>query len=433
MRKKIRLINPSNSKHSLRGVHYEGFASALYPSYGLLVIASVTPLKYDIEYIDESIIDYKHDLNVDIVGLTVTTSKSERAYEIADWYRRHEIPIILGGIHVSSVPAEAKSHADAIVIGEGEKVWPKILNDIENKSLEPLYKSSRLVNINTLPGIDWKYVDKERYQRPYILETSRGCPYNCEYCCSKYFGKKYRNKTGEKIKEELQNIDFNQISFVDDNIIGDFQRAKDLFYNIGQSGKYWTAQSTIEIAYEDALLEIAFKNGCRILVIGIDTINRKNFNISNKIVNLKYSCEDAIKRIQDIGIKVVANFIFGFDEDDEGIFEQTVKYCEKNNIHAPFYWILTPYPNTNLYKRLCNENRIIEYGWDKYDSRHVVFKPKKMTPEKLFEGFNRAYSETYSKKSITKRVSCENIADDRLKFNLFINKMHENGIYYYIE
>ena len=435
MKKKLRLINPSNAPVNLRGSIFEGLPTALYPSHGLLVLASMTPPDWSIEYLDESIGDFRHGSDVDLVAITLTTSKAKRAYHLADWYKEQGIPVILGGIHASSMPEEAGKYGNADVIGEGELVWEKLLSDFDQNNLKKFYKSSSFINLDILPAIKWYLIEPARYQRPYMIETSRGCPYNCEYCCSKFFGKQYRVKSLQSLINELSNIPGKHVAFSDDNIIGLRDNALKFFKSIAEKNLEWSAQSTITIGNDPTLLKAAAKSGCKVLVIGIDSVRSENFKIANKKSNQNFPIEDAIKNIQDHGIRIVGNFIFGFDADDERVFEETVRFCERSGIHAPFFWILTPYPDTGLYNRVALEGRIIDNDWNHYDSRHVVFKPARMSPEALLEGFQMAFKEAYSSSSLERRFlkHSDEMRKEMIPFNKFIKTMSENSIYYYVE
>ena len=423
---KLKLIAPST--HT-----YAGF-TAIYPKYNLLLVAALTPSSWEISIIDECIEEINFDEKADLVGITVTTSKANRAYAIADIYKSKGIKVVLGGIHPSIFPYEAIEHADAVVIGEAEYTWPMLINDFVNGSLKKFYISEKRHSLVSLPHPRRDLVKRNHYQGPDVLETSRGCPFKCEYCCTKFFGQNYRYRPIGDLVEEIRSIQHNYIVFMDDNILGNWGRAKKLFIELIPLEKHWSAQCTVNIGQDSELVNLAAKSGCKNLIMGFETLNEHNLVQINKKLNNVAKYEEYIKILHDHGIRTTANFIFGFDDDDESVFETTVNFVESNKIHAPIFWILTPYPGTLLYERLEEENRIIDWNWDNYDSRHVVFKPKRISPEKLYEGFWKAYKEITSFRSIFKRVfTLDQDFLCRLSFNLFIRKMAKQGIVYWVE
>lgn len=423
---KLKLIAPSRRRYAV--------STAIYPKYSLLLLAALTPPSWEISILDECIEHINFEENVDLVGITVTTSKVNRAYEIADIYRSKGIKVALGGIHPSMFPDEAIEHADAVVIGEAEYTWPILIKDFLNRSLKKFYASEKRHDLINLPHPRRDLLKQDHYQAPNVLETSRGCPFKCEYCSTKFFGEDYRYRPISDIIEEIKSIPGDHIAFMDDNIIGNRTRAKRLFSELVPLKKHWSAQCVVNIAEDLELVNLAAKSGCKNLIIGFETLNEHTLSQINKRFNNPAKYEEYIKILHGHGIRTTANFIFGFDDDDESVFEKTVHFVEKNRIHAPIFWILTPYPGTLLCERLKIENRIIDWNWDNYDGRHVVFKPKRISPEKLYKGFWEGYKEIASLKSIFKRVF--NLDEDfltRLYFNLFIRRMAKKGIVYYVE
>lgn len=430
---KIKLIAPSNISSNLKD-SMDGKLLTLYPKYGLLLLASLTPDDWKVKIIDESIENDCVNETVDLVGITVTSSKAPRAYKIAETYRSKNIKVVLGGIHVSVLPNEAIQHADTIVIGEAEHTWPSLLDDLKKGSLKKFYYAPGTYNLANLPLPRRDLIRRKFYDKPDTVETSRGCPFDCEYCCSKYFGHQYRFRPIEDVIKEIKTIKGDYVVFLDDNIIANKRRAKELFRKMIPLNKKWTAQCTVNITKDKELLRLAQKSGCTNLMIGFDTLNPENLAIINKRFADVKKYSTVIKTIQDHGIRVVGHFIFGFDEDDEGVFDRTIKFVDRNKIHVPLFWVLTPYPGTKLYRRLKKENRILDFNWGNYDSRHVVFKPNKMSPEKLHEGFMLAYKEIVSLSSIINRTfNFQKDLFSRIKFNFFIRKMAKSGFWYYIE
>ncbi|MBM3282742.1 B12-binding domain-containing radical SAM protein [Candidatus Gottesmanbacteria bacterium] len=430
---KLKLIAPSNIPISLENVTDTKLIT-LYPKYALLLLSALTPSDWEVKIVDETIEDDNIDEPVDLVGITVATSRAYRAYKIAEIYRAKNVKVILGGIHVSILPNEAIQYADAVVIGESEYTWPILLEDFKKGNLKKFYYAPKTHHLVDLPVPRRDLLKRKFYDKPDTVETSRGCPFDCEYCCSKFFGQNYRFRPIENVINEISTLEGNYVVFLDDNIIGNKQRAKELFEGMIPLCKKWTAQSTIDIVDDKALLNLAQKSGCTNLMIGFDTLNTRNLSIINKRFNDVKRYSSSIKILQDYGVRVVGHFIFGFDEDDDRVFDSTLEFVNKNKIHLPLFWLLTPYPGTRLYTRLKAEGRIFDSNWENYDSRHVTFKPNKMSPEKLHEGYQLAYREVTSLYSIARRTfNFQKHFVSRVKYNLFTRKMAQSGFFYYIE
>ncbi len=372
----------------------------LTPFLGLPYIAAVTPAHIDVEIIDETngrIQEYKE---ADLVGITGMTLHANRIYEIADIYRSKGIPVVLGGIHVSFNPEEAKKHADSIVIGEGEELWPIMLRDFESNSLKPVYQQSQLVDIVKLPHPRVDLCDGIAYRLPRgnlnTMLITRGCPHNCIYCCiTQMFGRKFRTRMIDDVISEISKLKYKYVFLNDDNIIGNPKYAKDLFIKIKPIKLKWSAQCSIKIAESPELLDLAASSGCISLYIGFETIDAENMSFINKKgVNSIARFNDNIKKIHDKGIAIQASFMVGLENDDESVFENIDKFCDFNKIEFPAVNIFTPHPGTRLFEMYNSQNRVFDTNWDHYDLFHVVFKPSKMTPEQLNTGFQNLMKKT---------------------------------------
>ncbi len=390
---KVLLIFPGlNEAEHQALIMYTRFKT-LNPFLGLPYIAAVTPSHIDVEIIDETngrIRDYKE---ADLVGITGITLKANRMYEIADIYRSKGIPVVLGGIHVSFNPEEAKNHADSIVIGEGEELWPILLKDFESNSLKPVYRQTQLININKLPHPRVDLCDGVAYRSPKgnlnAMMITRGCPHDCIFCCiTQMFGRKFRTRYIDDVIAEITNLKNKDVFFHDDNIIGNPKYAKELFLRIKPLKIDWSSQCSIKIAEYPELLDLAASSGCNSLYIGFETVDLKNMTFINKNgVNSIEKFNDNIKKIHDKGIGIYASFMVGLENDDESVFENIDKFCEINKIEYLAVNIFTPFPGTRLFEIYNSQHRIIDTNWDHYDVFHVVFKPSKMTPEQLETGF----------------------------------------------
>ncbi len=410
---KILLISPTWKKEvgTKRLSRHRVFKT---PPHNLLVIAALTPKDIEIEIIDENIEKIDFDKKVDLVGITTMTASSPRAYEIADRFREKGIPVVLGGIHATALPEESTQHADAVVIGEAEGSWEKLLQDLREGGKEALakfYQNPQRPDPSKIPIPERGLVENKGYLLSRFLQLSRGCPFDCHFCSvSKFFGKKYRFRPVKKVIEEIKgmigkSLGTRFLGFLDDNIVGNIAYARELFKALIPYNLLWIGQSSINIARHEDVLELAAASGCKGLFIGFESISEASLGEINKSHNKIKFYEKAIKKIHQFGIAIEGAFIFGFDHDDKSIFRKTVKFIEKVKLDVIQFTILTPLPGTKLHEKLEKEGRIIDRDWSNYDLAHAVFQPKLMTPQELKEGFDRAYQRIYTLSSIFKRLT----------------------------
>ncbi|HMK77488.1 MAG TPA: radical SAM protein, partial [Thermodesulfobacteriota bacterium] len=343
--------------------------------------------------------------DVDLVGITGMLMHAPRVYEIARRFRERGIPVVLGGPHASSLPREAKEHVDAVVIGEAEKVWAGLIEDLKKGQLQPFYRANSFCSMEKLPFPRLELLHKEAYMTINCVQTSRGCPHQCDFChVSYFFGKTYRCRPVDEVIEEVKRLEGDFIVFVDDNIGGNRRYAKELFTRLKPLKKKWASQASLTLARDPELLRLAAESGCVSLFVGIESLSPENLRDVNKAFNQACQFEEAIRALHDHDIMILAGFIFGLDHDDEGVFERTLRFCQKNRIELPSFFILTPLPGTTLFQRMESEGRLLHKDWGQYNGATVVFKPRLMTEETLQHGFHWACKEGYSWSSIFKRV-----------------------------
>ena len=401
---KLRLIDPA-PKDNLLMQTAKDIKAYWFARLSLTTVAALTPKEIEVAITDENVETINFDEEVDLVGLTAMTMHATRAYEIADRFRERGITVVMGGLHASSLPHEAKEHVDAVVIGEAEHVWGDLLNDFQHGQLKPFYKSDHYCSLKKQPHPRLDLLNKDLYWTVNCVQATRGCPFSCDFCSvAQFFGDTYRYRPVDDVIEEIKSLPPGYCAFVDDNIMGKPSYAKELFQKLTPLKRTWTSQGSITMAKDPALLKMAVESGCYSLFVGIETLSQDNLAAMNKSINNVARYEDAIKKIRDHGIMVIGSFIFGFDHDDDAVFERTVRFCEKNKIDLPIFFILTPVPGTRLYKRMEADGRILHKDWSKYNGSNVVFKPKLLSEETLFNGYNWAFQETYSHKSMAKRI-----------------------------
>ena len=407
--KRLLLISPVAS-NSLAG---KAFNFRL-PLLGLLKVATLTPSTWQVAIQDERVEPLDLEQAADLVGVTATTATALRAYEIAGHFRRRGIKVVMGGMHVSALPAEARQHCDSVVVGEAEELWPLLLADFEQQSLQPIYRRpDGFPSLQNLPLPNWELYRGKRYLPVHFVETTRGCPLDCEFCAvTTAFGGQYRNRPLEDVIAELRSLQpfegrfilKNCVFFVDDNIISNRAYARDLLPRLGEFKLKWFSQASMNVAKDAELLKLCQRSGCTGLFIGFETLSEENLRTVGKRVNHPREYLEAVQRIHDHGIGIDASFVFGLDADDEGVFDRTLAFVERARIEVAFYSILAPYPGTRLHERLTAENRILTQDWSLYDSSHVVYRPRTFTPDQLLAGYYRVLKEAFSLGSIFKRL-----------------------------
>lgn len=371
----------------------------------LPTVAALTPPDVDVTIADENVEPIDYDEPVDLVGLTAMTMHAPGAYRLAEYFRARGVPVVMGGIHASLLPEEAKQHVDSVVVGEAEGIWPQVVEDAKRGELKPFYRAEGHPDLSNLPRPRLDLLKAEAYDRVACVQTARGCPFQCDYCSvSRFFGRTYRTRPLDEVVSEVEDLGERFIAFVDDNIAGDPRYAKELFERLIPLKVKWGSQASITIAQDPELVKLAVRSGCYSLFVGIESLDQQNLVDVHKRVNKVGQYERALKTFRDHGITVVASFIFGLDHDDEGVFERTVRFCERNKIELPVFFILTPIPGTPIYRRMEAEGRLITRDWERYDGMHVVYRPRLMSPETLQKGFQWACQEAYSWRSIWRRV-----------------------------
>ena len=401
---KIRLIDPAYEhpyiSHSQKVIKTIWFAHLT-----LTTLAALTPADIEVKITDENVepIDFQED--VDLVGVTGMIMHAPRAYQIAKRFRQRGIPVVMGGPHASSLPFEAKEHVDAVVIGEAENVWEGLIKDLNKGCLKPFYKADAYCSMKGIPPPRLDLLRKDAYMTINCIQTTRGCPHQCDFChVTHFFGKTYRCRPVNEVIEEVKRLEGDFLVFIDDNIAGNRHYAKELFAQLKPLKKKWASQASMTLTRDPELLKLAAESGCVSLFIGVESLSSENLKDVNKSFNQAYQFEEAIKAVHDHDIMILAGFIFGLDHDDEGVFERTLRFCERNRIELPSFFLLTPLPGTALFQRMESEGRLLHKDWAQYNGATVVFKPRLMTEETLQRGFNWACKEGYSWGSIFKRV-----------------------------
>ena len=384
------------------------------PPIGLMKVAALTPADWQASIADEKIEKLDLCQQADLVGITAMTPTAKRAYQIADHFRQRGIKVAMGGMHVSNLPQEALQHCDSVVMGEAEELWPRLLADAGSGSLQRIYSHhGNYPALTNLPRADWEPMRAKNYLSVHFVETTRGCPHDCEFCCvTKAFGGRFRNRPSEEVQAELRALRSFEglltlkrcVFFVDDNIVSNRAYAKEFFNCIADLKLNWFGQASVNIVRDPEILQLARKSGCRALFIGFETLNDESLASVGKKFNQPKDYLEVVKKIHDHGIGIDGSFVFGFDEDTEAAFDRTLDFVLRAKMEIAYFSILTPYPGTRLHTRLTAEKRLLTEDWDYYDANHVVFRPKLLSPEKLLEGYHYVMKEFYSVSSIFGRL-----------------------------
>ncbi len=375
---------------------------AFIPPLGLLTLAALTPPEFEISFLDERNDPVDFSATADVVAISAMTPQAARAYEIADSFRARGVPVVLGGAHASLMPDEALHHADAVVVGEAEDIWQKVLADLTAGRSEGIYVCRRKPDLSGLPFPRHDLLNEPNYLPIRSIQVTRGCPLNCEFCTvPKNFGREYRIRPIDEVLSEIERLP-GHLYFVDDNLMIKRRSFTGLFARMSGMGKRWTGMAPLAIASDKKYLRLLSASGCWSMYVDVGPW--LSVGLRGDVASLKEQVSRSIgyiKELQDSGIKVMGSFVFGFDHDEEAIFERTLEFLLMSGIVEAEFLILTPYPNTPLSEKLEAQNRIIDRDWSRYNTTHAVFRPAHMTPEALEEGVNYLWREFYRQKDRT--------------------------------
>lgn len=412
---KVKIILPALTE--AKSPFWRPIKYSLFPPLGLATLAAYLDEEDDVLLQDEHVETLELDDSPDLVVIQVYITSAYRAYQIADHYRARGAYVCLGGLHVTSLPDEAALHADTVFIGPGEDTWPRFLHDYHAKNPGRRYVSTERSLIDSpFPRRD--LIQRRLYLVPNSLVVSRGCPHVCDFCYKEAFfegGRSFYTLTTERALAEIESLPGKHLYFLDDHLFGNPHFAASLFDGMRGMGRLWQAAGTVRSVLRPGLLKKAAASGLRSLFVGFETLNPTNLMQQHKYQNLIKDYSAAIGRLHDLGIMVNASFVFGMDEDDESVFDRTVEWAVKQGIETATFHILTPYPGTGFYKRMQAEGRITTSDWNLYDTRHVVFRPKRIGADLLEAGYWHAYREFYGWERIIQAARVHPMLTDQLR------------------
>jgi radical SAM superfamily enzyme YgiQ (UPF0313 family) len=403
---RLALLSPRGPLYRHRGGIWK--KTMRYAPLTLTTLASLVPpeIPTDIQLIDEGIDEIDPStIDADFVGISAITGTAPRAYEIAAAFRRRGIPVALGGVHPTLVPEEAMRHADAVAVGYAEESWPRMLRDFAAGRLAHRYDQDRNLSLANLPFPRRDLFNGGMVNVAHTLEATRGCIYQCDFCVVPAAWGRPLQKPVADVVADIRQMRARRVIFLDLNLIADVDYAKELFTALVPLKIQWGGLATTTIAWDDELLDLAARSGCRGLLVGFESLNQASLVETKKAFNMRRSYAEVVRKIRERRIALMGCFVFGFDNDTLDSFGETVEFVMTSRMDLPRYAIAVPFPGTGLYKRLKGEGRITTEDWSLYDGQHVVFEPKHMTAEDLLRRTRAAWTTTYSYSSMWKRLS----------------------------
>jgi len=380
---------------------------SLFPPLGLATLAAYLDPDLDITLQDEHVEPLTLDDDPDLVIIQVYITNAYRAYNLADHYRRKGAHVALGGLHVTSLPDEAAPHADTIFLGPGEDTFPQFLRDLAAGVPKKRYQS-QIRTIEDIPPIRRDLIKRRNYLVPNSIVVSRGCPHHCTFCYKDAFfegGRSFYTQRVEAALAEIARLPGRHLYFLDDHLLGNRRFSRELFLGMRGMNRVFQGAATVDSILRDDTIELAAEAGLRSLFVGFETLSSNSLQGAGKKQNLGRDYRAVVKRLDDLGVMINGSFVFGLDGDDADVFKRTVDWAVTSGITTATFHILTPYPGTQLYSEMAAQHRLTTSNWDLYDTRHVVYEPRGVTPGELKAGYDWSYRAFYEWNAIFKAAS----------------------------
>jgi radical SAM superfamily enzyme YgiQ (UPF0313 family) len=414
---KIKMILPALTE--AKSPFWRPIKYSLFPPLGLAALAGYVDPEDEVSIHDEHVEDISTDDYPDIAVIQTYITSAYRSYELADHYRAKGVYVCLGGLHVTSLPDEAAQHADTIFQGPGEDTWPAFLADYKRGAPKKAYYSTHRTLLEA-PRPRRDLLKRSLYLVPNSIVVSRGCPHHCDFCYKSSFfkgGRSFYTQSVDRALDEIESLPGKHLYFLDDNLFANELFARRLFEGMAGLGRLWQAAADVDAILAPGLAERASRCGLRSVFIGFETLNSNNLKQQRKFHNFHNldNYNIVIRRLHELGIMINASFVFGMDNDDKDVFAQTIEWAVNQGIETATFHILTPYPDTPLFRRMQLERRITSFDWNRYDTRHAVFAPRQMSAEDLEAGYQRAYRDFYSWNNIFRSTAQQDVAMSKLR------------------
>ncbi|WP_432798515.1 B12-binding domain-containing radical SAM protein [Poriferisphaera sp. WC338] len=391
---KVLLIKASNDSDFKRYKKYVGS-----PPQNIFSAAAALPQGIKFEMVDEtSGSPARLKTDADVVGIFASTPDAMRMYELADAYRKRGKIVVLGGLHATFLPEEAAGHADAVIVGESEGLWEDILADACDGKMKARYERDKPVDLRGIKDFPLGKISADIYKGLWSVLVSRGCGFNCAFCTVRVFGGAQRWRPVKEVAREIAACGYDWVELHSDNLTFDRDYAMALFKEIKPLGINWVGETTITMADDEELLDAAVDSGMRYMLAGLETPSQSALKGVGKGFVSVDKVKDQVARLHERNVMVDSCILFGFDQHDTDIFQQSLDYVDEVDVDVVTGVIMTPYPGTRLYKKLESEGRILTKNWSLYDGSHAVFKPMGMSAAELEEGagwFTEKYYDTW--------------------------------------
>jgi radical SAM superfamily enzyme YgiQ (UPF0313 family) len=413
---RVKLILPALTEAT--SPYWRPVKYALFPPLGLATLAAYLAPDDQAVIVDEHVETLRLDDAPDLVVIQVYITNAYRAYRIADHYRAKGCFVALGGLHVTALPDEAAPHADAIFLGPGEQTFPRFLAAFRAGAAAPVYRSTDDRTLARLPPIRRDLIRRRNYLVPNSLVVTRGCPQHCSFCYKDAFfagGRSFYTQRVDDALAEIARLPGRHLYFLDDHLLGDRRFAAALFDGLRGMNRLFQGAATVDSILRGDLIERAAEAGLRSIFVGFETLTPGNLARSNKRQNLGRDYKAVTDRLHALGIMINGSFVFGMDDDDAGVFERTVEWAIGHGITTATFHIQTPYPGTALYAEMARAGRLTTHDWDLYDTRHVVYRPARLDPVVLKQGYDGAYAAFYRWSAIARAALAHGSAKHQAK------------------
>ncbi len=399
----VLLINPFYPKdpNASFGKH------VLTPTLALTSFAATTPEHWEVRYWDENLLDGRPPFTPmpEVVGITVHLTFARRAFELAQWYRSRGSKVVLGGLHVLSCREECAPYADALAIGDGVPLWPRILADVESGCLRSKYMATYESDYREDPAPRRSILARRSFLTTTSLIATRGCHNRCGFCYLATDGLRmpYRMRDPNQIAAEFQADTQPYGVFIDNNLGSNREYLRELCHALRPLNKIWSAAVSIDVTDDPTLIRAMALAGCTGVFVGFESLTDENLAEARKKTPKTADYARRVRMLHENGIQVNGSFVLGFDHDRKDVFTRTAEWIEENRLECATFHILTPYPATPLFRQMQAEGRLLHRDWTLYDTAHAVFRPKHMSADELEQGYAWIYQRLFSHASIWRR------------------------------